>query len=180
LEEPDGRRIEMEYKIQDIECAFNGQVLQKIGKSEYIIKIDDKEHNLKILNMTARGIEFVLDQKYHSVKYLEAGTAEMKLVVDGTPFVVNMHHKLNEIVYKHSGGAESADAKIGLHSQIPGKVVSVNVNEGDSVKKGDVVCVLESMKMQVSIKSHKDGTIKKIKIKPGASVAKNDVLAEIE
>lgn len=170
----------MEYRIQDIERAFNGQILQKTGKSEYVIKIDDTEHNLRILNMTARGIEFVLDQKYHNVKYLEAGTAEMKLVVDGTPFVVNMHHKLNEIVYKYSGGADTTDAKTSLHSQIPGKVVSINANEGDKIKKGDVVCVLESMKMQISIKSHKDGVVNKIKIKSGASVAKNDIIAEIE
>lgn len=170
----------MEYKIAEIEAAFNGQVLQKTGDSDYVIKINDKQHSLKILKMNTRGIEFVLDAHVHTVKYLDAGTAHMKMVVDGTPFTVNMHHTLNEIVYKNSGGGDSGDAQISLHSQIPGKVVSVNVNEGDSVKKGDVVCVLESMKMQVSIKSHKDGTVKKIKVKPTASVAKNDVLAEIE
>ncbi len=170
----------MDYKIQDIEQVFSGQILHKTGNSEYVIKIGNTEHTLKILNMTARGIEFVLDQKYHNVKYLEAGTAEMKLIVDGTPFVVNMHHRLNEIVYKNSGGSDSSSTKTSLHSQIPGKVVSVNIGEGDSVKKGDTVCVLESMKMQVSIKSHKDGVVKKIKVKNGASVAKNDILAEIE
>ena len=170
----------MEYKIAEIEAAFNGQILQKIGDFDYTIKINDKQHTLKILKMDTRGVEFVLDSQVHTVKYLEAGTAQMKLVADGTPFTVNMHHTLNEIVYKNSGGGGSGDAQVSLHSQIPGKVVSVNVNEGDSVKKGDVVCVLESMKMQVSIKSHKDGVVKKIKVKQAASVAKNDVLAEIE
>ena len=170
----------MEYKIADIEAAFNGQIIQKTGYSDFTIKINDNQHSLKILNINTRGIEFVLDSQFHSVKYLDAGTAQMKMVVDGTPFTVSMHHSLNDVVYKNSGGGDSGDAQTALHSQIPGKVVSVNVNEGDSVKKGDVVCVLESMKMQVSIKSHKDGTIKKIKVKPTASVAKNDVLAEIE
>ncbi|MGQ0606529.1 MAG: acetyl-CoA carboxylase biotin carboxyl carrier protein subunit [Candidatus Nitrosotenuis sp.] len=170
----------MEYKISDIEAVFNGHVLQKTGDSDYIIKINDSQHTLKILNMSIRGIEFVLDQQFHTVKYLDAGTAQIKLIVDGTPFTVNMHHSLNEIVYKNSGGGDSGDAQTALHSQIPGKVVSINVSEGDSVKKGDVVCVLESMKMQVSIKSHKDGIIKKIKIKAAGSVAKNDILAEIE
>ncbi|MDG7049629.1 MAG: acetyl-CoA carboxylase biotin carboxyl carrier protein subunit [Nitrososphaerota archaeon] len=170
----------MEYKIADIEAAFNGQIIQKTGNSDFTIKINDNQHSLKILNINTRGIEFVLDSQFHSVKYLDAGTAQMKMVVDGTPFTVSMHHSLNDVVYKNSGGGDSGDAQTALHSQIPGKVVSVNVNEGDSVKKGDVVCVLESMKMQVSIKSHKDGTIKKIKVKPTASVAKNDVLAEIE
>jgi biotin carboxyl carrier protein len=170
----------MEYKISDIEAAFNGQIIQKTGNSDFTIKINDNQHSLKILNINTRGIEFILDSQFHSVKYLDAGTAQMKMVVDGTPFTVSMHHSLNDVVYKNSGGGDSGDAQTALHSQIPGKVVSVNVNEGDSVKKGDVVCVLESMKMQVSIKSHKDGTIKKIKVKPTASVAKNDVLAEIE
>jgi biotin carboxyl carrier protein len=54
------------------------------------------------------------------------------------------------------------------------------VEDGSNVKKGDVVCVLESMKMQVSVKSHKDGVVKKLKVKGGMSVAKNDILAEIE
>lgn len=180
MEEPYGQEIKMEYKISDIESVFHGHILQKTGDSDYLIKINDKQHTLKILKMNTRGIEFVLDSAVHTIKYTDAGTSQMKMVVDGTPFTVNMHYSLNEIVYKNSGGGDSGDAQIALHSQIPGKVVSVNVNEGDSVKKGDVVCVLESMKMQVSIKSHKDGTIKKIKVKPTASVAKNDVLAEIE
>ena len=67
-----------------------------------------------------------------------------------------------------------------MRSQIPGKVVSINVEEGNDVKQDDVICVLESMKMQVSIKSHKDGKIKSLKIKEGNSVNKNDVIAEIE
>jgi len=59
-------------------------------------------------------------------------------------------------------------------------MVYQSISEGSEVKNGDVICVLESMKMQVSIKSHKDGVVKKIKIKDGGTVAKNDVIAEIE
>ncbi len=170
----------MEYKIEDLEGTFNAQILKNLGNNEYVIKIGSQEHQLKILHMDSRGIEFILDQKYHKAKYLESTTAQMNLVVDGVPMKLNPNSKFDEIVYKNTGGGGSVDAQINLHSQIPGKVVSINVSEGDSVKKGDVVCVLESMKMQVSIKSHKDGVIKKLKIKSGASVAKNDVLAEIE
>ena len=54
------------------------------------------------------------------------------------------------------------------------------VKVGDEVKKGDVVVVLESMKMQVAVKAHKDGNIKEIKVKQGVSVARNDVMAVIE
>ena len=170
----------MEYKIEDIEGTFNGEIIENSGNSEYVIKINDREQNLKILNMDTRGIEFILDQKYHQVKYLESTTSKMNLVVDGIPMTLNLHTNLDEIVYKLSGGAEVSDSQLTLRSQIPGKVISIAVEEGANIKKGDNVCVLESMKMQVGIKSHKDGTIKSIKVKQGGTVAKNDVIAEIE
>jgi biotin carboxyl carrier protein len=170
----------MEYKIQDIENTFNAEIVQQLGNSEYLIKINDKEKNLKILNMSPRSIEFVLDQQYHMVKYLDNTTSQMKIVVDGVPITLNRHHKLNEIIFKNSGESAGGTSQLNLHSQIPGKVVKISASEGATIKKGDVICVLESMKMQVSIKSHKDGTVKKIKIKEGATVAKNDVIAEIE
>ncbi|PIY89375.1 MAG: hypothetical protein COY74_06155 [Nitrosopumilales archaeon CG_4_10_14_0_8_um_filter_34_8] len=104
----------------------------------------------------------------------------MSLIIDNVPIIINMHTDLDKIVFKHSGGSSSSDAQLTLKSQIPGKVVSIAVQEGDSVKQGDVVCTLESMKMQVAIKSHKNGSIKSIKIKIGGTVAKNDIVAEIE
>ena len=130
--------------------------------------------------MDARGIEFVLDQKYHKVKYLESSTSKMNLVVDGIPITLNLRANLDEIVYKNSGGGGPEGSELALKSQIPGKVVSIAVQDGTDVKKGDPVCVLESMKMQVTVKAHKDGSVKSIKIKEGGTVAKNDVIAEIE
>jgi biotin carboxyl carrier protein len=170
----------MEFKLEDIEGTFDGEIINKISNTNYIIKIQDKEHQLQILNINSNGMEFVLDNKFHNVKYIENQTAEMKIVVDGLALTVNMHTKLDEIVYKNAGGADVGSVQINLRSQIPGKVVSVEVENGDKVKKGDIVCVLESMKMQVSVKSHKDGEVKNLKIKEGVSVNKNDILAEIE
>ena len=113
-------------------------------------------------------------------RYIENQTSEMKTVVDGVPITINMYSHLDDIVYKNSGGADTGGAQLNLRSQIPGKVISINAQEGSEIKKGDVFCVLESMKMQVSVKSHKDGIVKSVKIKEGNSVNKNDILAEIE
>ena len=170
----------MDYKINDVENAFAGEITENLGNNEYVIKINDNEHQVKILTMDSRGIEFILDQKYHQAKYLDNSTNEMNLVIDNVPITLNMHSKFDEIVYKNSGGGGSGGAQLALKSQIPGKVVSIAVSEGDSVKEGDVVCTLESMKMQVAVKSHRDGSVKTIKIKEGGSVAKGDVIAEIE
>jgi biotin carboxyl carrier protein len=170
----------MDYKIQDLEKTFEGKIVENLGNNDYVIKIDDKEHALKIVSMNSKGIEFILDNKYHKAKYLEQSTNEMNIVIDNVPITLNLHTHFDEVVYKNSGGGGAGDAQLGLKSQIPGKVVSISVAEGDSVKKGDVVCTLESMKMQVSIKAHKDGVVKTIKVKETATVAKGDVVAEIE
>lgn len=170
----------MDYKIEDLEKKFSGEIVENLGNSEYVIKINGKEKNLKIINMDSTGIEFILDQKYHKAKYLESSTAQMNLVVDNVPFSVKMHSDLDEIVYKFASSTGTEGGASSLLSQIPGKVISLAVEEGSEVKKGDPVCTLESMKMQVSVKAHKDGTVKSIKAKEGTSLAKNDVIMEIE
>ena len=170
----------MDYKIKDIEKTFDGEITENLGNNEYVIKINNDNHQIKILKMDSKGIEFALDQKYHRAKYIENSTNEINLIIDNLPITINMHTNLDKIVFKHSGGGGSTDTQLTLKSQIPGKVVSIAVKEGDSVKQGDVICTLESMKMQVAIKSHKNGSIKSIKIKIGGTVAKNDIVAEIE
>lgn len=170
----------MEFKIENLENMLNAEIVQSLGNSEYIIRVQEKERTLKILSMTSNKIEFMLDNSYHVAKYLDNNTTKMALVVDGVQITFDKHSELDKIVYKNSGAESGGDSQVSLRSQIPGRVVSINANVGESVKKGDVLCVLESMKMQLSIKSHKDGQIKSIKIKQGASVAKNDVLIEIE
>ena len=172
----------MDYKIPDIEKSFDGEIVKNLGNNDYVIKINDDEHTLKIISMDSKGIEFILDQKYHKAKYLEQSTNEMNIVVDNVPITLNRHTHFDEIVYKNSdgGNSNSGNAQLALKSQIPGKVVSISVAEGDTVKKGDVICTLESMKMQVAVKSHKDGVLKTIKVKETGTVAKGDIIAEIE
>ena len=62
---------------------------------------------------------------------------------------------------------------------MPGMVVRYEVKEGDSVKEGDVVMILEAMKMENSILAPASGKVKQILCKNGQSVQKGDVLAVI-
>lgn len=170
----------MKFKLENTGETLDGALVKSLGNNEFVVKIGNNERNLKIIDMGHDKIEFVLDNSFHSAKYLENSTSKITIVVDGVKLTFNKRPDLDKIVYKNSGMESAADSQISLKSQIPGRVVSINVSQGDNVKKGDIVCVLESMKMQVSIKSHKDGVVKSLKLKQGASVAKNDVLAEIE
>lgn len=169
----------MKFKLENTDETLDGTIVKSLGNNEFVIKIGGNERSLKVMDMSHHKIEFMLDSSFHTAKYVENSTSKITVVIDGVKLTFNKRPEMDKIVYKNSGTESSTDSQTNLKSQIPGRVVSINVKEGESIKKGDVVCILESMKMQVSIKSHKDGTIKSLKVKQGASVAKNDVLAEI-
>jgi len=117
----------MEFKLEDIEETFNGEIVSKISNYEYLIKIQDKELHFIILDIYSLGLEFVLDNHYHNVNYLENLTGDMKIDLDGVPQTNNKNSKFDKIVYKSSGGADVGSAQNSLRSQIPGKVVSIEV-----------------------------------------------------
>jgi biotin carboxyl carrier protein len=62
---------------------------------------------------------------------------------------------------------------------MPGTILDVKVTAGQAVKKGDVICVLEAMKMENDIPAPCDGVIASINVQKGANVAANDVIASI-
>ncbi|MFQ5997178.1 MAG: biotin/lipoyl-containing protein [Dehalococcoidales bacterium] len=63
---------------------------------------------------------------------------------------------------------------------ITGKIISVDVKEGDEVKEGDTICVLESMKMENPILAPVGGTIAKVGVTADQSVKPGDTIAIIE
>jgi len=67
-----------------------------------------------------------------------------------------------------------------VRAPIPGTIVSIKCREGDPVKKGDPLVVLESMKMENVIYSPTSGRIKRLAVSEGASVNFGDILVEIE
>ncbi len=59
---------------------------------------------------------------------------------------------------------------------MPGKVVAVKASVGQAVKRGDVVLVLEAMKMEIEVSAPVDGTVKSIAVATGATVNTDDLL----
>jgi acetyl-CoA/propionyl-CoA carboxylase biotin carboxyl carrier protein len=78
---------------------------------------------------------------------------------------------------KKAGAAVSGDA---VSSPMQGTIVKVAVAEGDEVAEGDVVVVLEAMKMEQPLKAHKAGTITGLSAEVGATVTNGEVICEIK
>ena len=81
-----------------------------------------------------------------------------------------------------SAAAPASSAPAGgekITSPMPGTILSVNVSNGSAVKKGDVLMILEAMKMENEIMAPCDGTIASVNVTKGASVNTGDLLCVI-
>ena len=67
-----------------------------------------------------------------------------------------------------------------IEAPITGKIISIDVKVGDTIGEGDVICMLESMKMENPIPSTVDGTVASISVKEDQVVKPGDIIAVIE
>ena len=68
---------------------------------------------------------------------------------------------------------------VAVKAPMPGTIMKVNVAPGQAVKKGDVLCVLEAMKMENDISAPQDGTVASVNVQKGASVQSEEVLVTL-
>ena len=76
--------------------------------------------------------------------------------------------------------SKPAAGKSGVKSPLPGVILDIKVKEGDEVKKGQTVIILEAMKMENSINADKDGKVTAINVSKGESVLEGNDLVIIE
>lgn len=78
-----------------------------------------------------------------------------------------------------AGAAPSTVVKGGIAAQIAGRVVSVKVKEGDGVEAGQVLLLLEAMKMENEIKAPTAGTVQEVRVSDGQRVAEGEVMVVV-
>ena len=96
------------------------------------------------------------------------------LNIDGTKYKTNLTKKFEEREpYKAN------DNKL-IRAFIPGTIVKVNIKEGQKVKSGAKLLILEAMKMMNRLTAPMNGVVKKLNVTEGQLVSKNEVLVELE
>jgi biotin carboxyl carrier protein len=142
---------------------------------------------MKKFKFTIRGNEYDVD-----IKDFDGDLA--KIEVNGTEYDVEVHQEQvkstkTPTLVRPRVAVDRKDSKIKksvsnrsyeLKAPLPGSIFKILMNEGDEVKKGDTIMIMEAMKMENNIQSEKDGKIVTMKVKEGDSVLQNDVLVEIE
>lgn len=101
---------------------------------------------------------------------------KLVLAVNGREFELSIKDKLDQKLDKLGFTGKKKGGTGEIKSPMPGLVHSVDLIEGQTLKKGETLLILEAMKMENIIKAEQDLTVKSVKVKKGDTVAKNQVL----
>ena len=117
------------------------------------------------------------------VRRAAAGVHRVEVVIDGWRFELDVESDARARLRERATSARASAGKGGpaeLRAIIPGRVVSVDVAEGDAVEAGGRLLVLEAMKMQNEVRAPRTGTVARLAVGPGQTVELGDVLLVIE
>ena len=143
----------------------------KEGAEEKVLTVDVKRHGCCVFSVLCENKSFEVDVD-------EKDEHVYEVLVEGDHFEIKVMDEMKKKLEKLLGaeGFEEGEIK----TSMPGKVTKVFVKEGDHVKKGDPIVILEAMKMENEFKAPKDGVVKVLKVKEGDTVNSGAVLAVIE
>jgi len=105
---------------------------------------------------------------------------EYDIAVGGYRFKVEAVDERSRTIQQLSGATRRLATPPHLAAPMPGLIVRVNVNEGDPVRAGQGLMVMEAMKMENELRAAHDATVRRILVKPGSAVEKGAILLELE
>jgi len=127
------------------------------------------EQSRELLSHTATTVPAASDGRLHervSVVELAGRRFEITTLVPEPPHAELVRRRRER---SRGGGAHGA-AKDAVTTPMQGTVLSVEVEEGQDVVAGQVICVVEAMKMENEITAHRDGTVTELSVAPGQAV----------
>ena len=133
----------------------------EIGEDEFNIIEDKYSYNVKIL-------KYDLQNKSYEVS------------VNGEVFQVVLKDELDQLIEELGFEAKEQTTESKVLSPMPGMVLGIFVKEGEEIKTGDKLLILEAMKMENVLKAKHDSIVQKIHVTTGQAIDKNQLLMEME
>ena len=100
--------------------------------------------------------------------------------INSNIYTVKIQRPIDDVVHKMGYALRSAKTVDSIKAPMPGIIIDLRVEKGQTVKKGDTLLILEAMKMENAIVSPKDTTIKEVYTTVGETVDKNKLLIDFE
>lgn len=122
---------------------------------------------------------FIMDNHSDELLVEARSGTEYEVLMRGHLFSVEVLDERAQLMSQRRGGQFIDSGEISIRAPMPGLVIDIPVREGQEVKAGQTVVVLESMKMQNELKTPRDGVVQRISAEPGQSVEQNKPLVTI-
>jgi glutaconyl-CoA/methylmalonyl-CoA decarboxylase subunit gamma len=140
-----------------------------------------------------KNYKFTIGGNVYEVDIISYERNVIQLEVNGTPYSVEMEKEVKTsktpvLVRTSVPQPTRSESKIKknisssatpVKSPLPGTIINVLVKEGDEVKVGQTLVVMEAMKMENNVLAEKEGKVTLVKVKAGDAVLQNDTLIEI-
>jgi biotin carboxyl carrier protein len=143
--------------------------------------LDVKPVEADIVKLAPNKYHLLISNQSYSLELIEKteNSKTMHLMVNGVKQEINIKDKYDVLLTFLGMDKLMANKNNNLKAPMPGLVLRIMVAEGDVVKKGDPLLVLEGMKMENVIKADGDGIVKRIAVAPKQVVEKNTLLIEL-
>ncbi len=143
--------------------------------SEVLTTLDTVKRSANTYHVLEKNTSFqvkILEKNFDKKKYT--------VNVNGNTYVVSIIDDLDTLINDLGLISKTAHKENEVKAPMPGLIVSVEIEEGQKVKEGDSLLVLEAMKMESTFMSPKEGIVQSISVKKGDTVDKGQVLVRIE
>jgi acetyl/propionyl-CoA carboxylase alpha subunit len=147
--------------------------------NKYDFTIEEvSEKDIDLIEVKQGIFHIIKDNKSYTAEVLKANHEEKSFVirVNGNKYTVQIKDKYDHLLKELGIEIFSVSKVKELKAPMPGLVVEVRIQEGDTVQKGDALVVLQAMKMENILKSPTDAMIKKVHIKKGDAIEKSQIM----
>jgi biotin carboxyl carrier protein len=161
---------------------------------KYVTTINDKKFEIEIrqdntvwINGQQRHVDFLaLDASLYSIimentsheVVVEEREGGYEILMNGRMFAGSVLDERAMLMSRRSG-ISTESGEVTIRAPMPGLIVAIPVHEGQEVKAGQPVIILESMKMQNELKAPRDGIVQRISVSPGQTVEQKKILVTL-
>lgn len=143
------------------------------------VSVDGKIYEVDFESVSGQPVySLIVDGKSHE-GYVAQAEDNWQVLLRGRLYPITVEDEREKRLRSAAGGGVAETGEFHLRAPMPGLVVAIPVEEGQPVKKGQVLLILESMKMQNELKSPRDGTIGRVRVKVGETVEQKQTLLSV-
>ncbi len=161
-------------------ATINGQEYEVEIVDERRVRVGDKLLTVDFEPVSGQPIYSLIVDGKSFESFVYQGDEDWEVLLRGRQYQVKVEDEREKRLRAAASGSATEGGEFHLKAPMPGLVVSVPVEEGQKVTKGQVLLVLESMKMQNELKAPRAGTVGRIRVKAGESVEQKQIMLSLQ